>query len=244
MTDMVVHLGAAHRLVARTRYDRGEEVGHLPSLGGGLDPNLEALVALRPDLVLVTPTEDLRPVVERLEALGIPLYAGSTVTLGDLVRLTTNLGQLLGPETAAAAGVFLDALDHGLSQLSQGVAGRTRPSVFYLVWNDPPMTAGPGSYLDDLITASGGINLFGDARSAWPQVNLEEILHRNPDWVILPGAGPDDPHPLEWIRNAPGWRELAAVREGRVAVVEAELFNRPGARVLEAARTLGEHLHP
>jgi iron complex transport system substrate-binding protein len=244
MTDIVVLLGATDRLVARTRYDQGEEVAHLPSLGGGLDPNLESLVALRPDLVLVTPTEDLRPIVERLEALGIPLYAGSTVTLEDLVRLTTNLGRLLGPDAAHAAGIFLDSLDHGLAELSRGFSGRARPSVFYLVWSDPPMTVGPGSYLDDLITVSGGRNVFGDARSPWPQVNLEEILHRNPDWVILPGAGPGDPAPLESIRNAPGWRELAAVREGRVAVVEAELFNRPGARVLEAARTLGEHLHP
>jgi len=244
MTDMVVLLGATHRLVARTRYDRGTEVAHLPSLGGGLDPNLEALVALRPDLVLVTPTEDLRPTVQRLEALGIPVYAGSTVTLEDLVRLTGNLGQILGPEAADAAGAFLDSLHHGLEALSRGFVDRPSPTVFYLVWNDPPMTVGPGSYLDDLISAAGGTNLFGDAPGPWPQVNLEEILHRNPDWVILPGASPDDPSPREWIGSAPGWRELEAVRGGRVAVVEANLFNRPGARFLEAARTLGGHLHP
>lgn len=244
MTEMVVALGGAERIVGRTRYDRHPEVLHALALGGGLDPNLETLLQLSPDLVLATPTEDLRPTVERLEALGIPVHRGRTVSLDDHRRLTLDLGTLLGGDAPRAARAFVDSLDLGLAALEASHAGRPAPTVFYLVWNDPPMTVGPGSYLHDLIQAAGGDNVFGDASAAWPQVGLEEILHRDPDWVVIPGAEGGDPARLEWIRAAPGWRELRAVRDGRVAVVEADLFNRPGPRVLEAARTLAGHLHP
>lgn len=244
MTEMVVALGGAHRIVGRTRYDRDPAVLQATALGGGLDPNLEALLDLRPDLVLATPTEDIRPTVERLDALGIPVYRGRTVTLEDLRHLTLDLGTLLGGDAPRAAGSFLDSLDQGLAALEAGQRGEPPPSVFYLVWNDPPMTVGPGSYLDDLIQAAGGINIFHDASAPFPQVNLEEILHRDPDWVVLPGASGDDGAPLEWIRTTPGWRELRAVRDGNLAVVEADLFNRPGSRVLQAARVLAGHIHP
>ncbi len=244
MTEMVVALGGGRRIVGRTRYDRDPEVADAPALGGGLDPNLEALLELRPDLVLATPTEDLRGTVERLEALGIPVYRGRTVTLDDLRAVTMELGTLLGGEARQAAQAFVDSLDLGLAALEAAHGGEATPSLFYLVWNDPPMTVGPGSYLHELIQAAGGENLFWDASAPWPQVNLEEILHRDPDWVVLPGASEEDTAPLEWIRTTPGWRELRAVREGNLIVVEAELFNRPGARVLQAARTLAGRIHP
>jgi len=244
MTEMVVELGGAHRIVGRTRYDRQPEIADAPALGGGLDPNLEALLDLRPDLVLATPTEDLRATVERLEALGIPVYRGRTVSLDDLRAVTLEMGTLLGGDAPQAARAFVDSLDLGLATLEAAHGEEPTPALFYLVWNDPPMTVGPGSYLHDLIQAAGGENLFGDASTPWPQVNLEEVLHRDPDWVVLPAASAEDTAPLEWIRTAPGWRELRAVREGNLIVVEAELFNRPGVRVLHAARTLAGHIHP
>lgn len=243
-TEMIVALGAADRLMARTRYDQAPELAHLPSLGGGLDPNLEAVVALRPDLVVVTPDDDLRPTVGRLEALGIPVYSGRSGTIADLQRLAENLGALLGGDSRVRAAAFLDSLQVGFETLERRAEALPHPSVLYLVWHDPPMTAGPGSYLDDLVRAAGGRSTFGDQPTAWPTVSVEEILRRDPDWVVLAEGNPAAGQRLRWIRSAPGWRELRAVREGRVAVVEADLFNRPGPRVLEAARTLAGILHP
>lgn len=244
MTELVVELGGADRIVGRTRYDLHPDIQEAPALGGGLDPNLETLLDLSPDLVLATPTEDLRPTVERLEALGVPVYLGRTVTLSDLRRVALDLGTLLGGESRRGAVAFVDSLDVGLDALRTRNEGRNPPTVFYLVWNDPPMTVGPGSYLHDLLLAAGGDNVFGDAPNPWPQVNLEEILHRDPDWIVLPGASGEDTAPLDWIRSAPGWRELRAVQEGQVIVVEANLFNRPGPHVLQAARTLARGIHP
>lgn len=243
-TDLLVALGAADRLVGRTRYDRAPELDGVASLGGGLDPNLEALVALRPDLVIVSPFEAARAALSRLEGMGIPLYAARTGTLEDVRTLAGNLGHLLGPPMADRARVLLDSLEAGLEALARERADGPRPTVFYLVWDNPPMTVGPGSYLDDLIRAAGGRNVFDDAPSPWPQVSLEEIVRRQPDWVILSGREAGGEERLRWIREAPGWRELRAVQEGRVQVVEGDLFNRPGPRLLEAARTLAASIHP
>jgi iron complex transport system substrate-binding protein len=243
-TEMIVALGAADRLVARTRYDQAPELAHLPSLGGGLDPNLEAVMALRPDLVVVTPDSDLRATVRRLEALGIPVFSGRSGTVEDLRRLAENLGAVLGGESMARADAFLDSLRVGLAALERRADTLPRPSVLYLVWHDPPMAAGPGSYLDDLVRAAGGRSTFDDQPTAWPTVSVEEILRRDPDWVVLAEGDAAAGERLRWIQAAPGWRDLRAVREGRVAVVEADLFNRPGPRILEAARTLAGILHP
>lgn len=242
-TELILALGAGDRLVARTRYDEQPELAALPSLGGGLDPNLEAVTALRPDLVVVTPDGDLRPTVGRLEALGVPVFSASSGTVEAFRELALTMGALLGGEAAVRASALVDSLDAGLEGLRASAVG-PRPSVLYLVWHDPPMTTGPGGYLDDLIRAAGGRSTFDDQPIAWPTVSVEEIVRRNPDWVILAEGDPDSGERLRWIRGAPGWRELAAVREGRVAVVESALFNRPGPRMLEAARTLAGILRP
>ncbi len=243
-TELILALGAGDRLVARTRYDEQRELAPLPSLGGGLDPNLEAVTALRPDLVVVTPDGDLRPTVGRLEALGVPVFSASSGTVDAFRELALTMGAVLGGEATARASALVDSLDAGLEQLRRRTADGPRPSVLYLVWHDPPMTTGPGGYLDDLIRAAGGRSTFDDQPVAWPTVSVEEIVRRNPDWVILAERDPDSGERLRWIREAPGWRELAAVREGRVAVVESALFNRPGPRMLEAARTLAAILRP
>jgi len=105
------------------------------------------------------------------------------------------------------------------------------------------MTAGPGTFLDELIGIAGGQNAFADAPSQWPTVSLEAVLRRQPAIVIVP-RGERGAERITRLRSTPGWRDLRAVRTGRVIEVDAELFNRPGPRVGTAAKTLARLLHP
>ncbi|HSJ24128.1 MAG TPA: ABC transporter substrate-binding protein, partial [Longimicrobiales bacterium] len=124
----------------------------------------------------------------------------------------------------------------------QAVAGRAEPGVLYLLSVEPPMAAGPGSFVDDLITLAGGHNIFADAAQAWPTVSLEEIVRRQPDIIIRPGMRALE-DPLAGIAGRPGWRDLAAVRGGRIHGVDPDLFNRAGITVAQTARELARYFH-
>ncbi len=235
MTEMVMTLGAGDALVARTRYDRDPSLAHLPSLGGTVRPNLEAITDLRPDLVIAWSDEDHSPLSRRLRAMGIPVYHASVQRIDDIRSHALRLGRLLDRDDAAAH--FLETLEARLAALREDPHPGTPPSVLYIVWHDPPQTAGPGTFLDEIIEVAGGSNIFRDARSSWPQISMEEILRRNPDVVVTATRHDGEVDQGRWLR-APGWQELPAVRSGQTLAVNADLFNRPGPGVAKAAEIL------
>ncbi|MCY3545238.1 MAG: helical backbone metal receptor [Gemmatimonadetes bacterium] len=226
-------------LVARTRFDRAPVLAHLPSLGGTIQPNLEALAGLEPDLVITWADESQRAVGERVDALGIPVYRAEVQTIADVRGHLRRLGTLLGRAERAAA--LVDSLDLALESVAAAVQGREPVDVYYSVWHDPPQTTGPGTFIDEVIEHAGGRNIFADAGRSWPRVSIEAILRRDPDVLVIARHAPDAPG-APWL-EAPGWRELRAVRTGRYLMVDGDLFNRPGPRVADAARKLARFLH-
>jgi iron complex transport system substrate-binding protein len=114
--------------------------------------------------------------------------------------------------------------------------------VFYVVYNDPPMTAGSATFLGQLISLAGGRSIFADLHQSWPTVALEEIVRRQPDVLIVP-VGEFRTNTLDRFRRMPGWRDLRAVREGRIVTVPADLSSRPGPAIGEAARVLRDAIH-
>ncbi len=241
ITDLILALGESDRLVARTRYDTDPRLAALPAVGGGLDPNIEAIIALRPDLVVVWPGAD-QPLIGQLDAAGIAVYGAGSQSLEDQERHTRQIGRLLGVE--ARADSLLAHLDSSFAALATALAGVPVISALYVAWHDPPMTTGPGTFVDSIMSVAGGRNIFDDATSDWPQVNMEEIVSRDPDVLILPVPVTGDSGAIAWVHQTPGWRDLRAVRTGRVLLVDSELFSRPGPRIIDAANQLAELLHP
>lgn len=240
-TETVIALGAAGRVVGRTRYDVAPEVAAAPSVGGGLDPSVEAIVALRPDLVLAWEHDKRGAVREKLAALGVPVFSLRTEDTTDVFRNVANVGRLLGRDSAAAR---LAATVRGqLDAVRRSVAGLPPVDVLYVVYNDPPMTAGPNTFIAQLVGVAGGRTIFPDARQLWPTVAMEEIVRRDPDLLIVP-QGEFRSNALAVMRQRAGWRELRAVRAGRVAAVDANLTSRPGPHIGEAARALRAAIHP
>ena len=239
VTDVIMALGAHDRLIARTVHDRDSVLLHLPSTGDALEPSAEWVAALAPDLVIGWTSDRSAALMSALEELNVAVYAAGIETLADLERTTRNIGLLLDLENEADS--LLRGIRQGLAEIRRQVSGRPRPSVFYVVWHDPPMTAGPSTFVNTVIEVAGGRNIFGDVSARWPTVSLEEVIRRDPDVIVVPREGESDD--TGWLHESPGWRDLSAVREERVVTVDAFLFNRPGPRVVEAARQLADGLH-
>jgi len=241
ITDLILALGESDRLVARTRYDTDPRLAALPAVGGGLDPNIEAIIGLRPDLVIVWPSAD-QPLIGHLEATGIAVYGAGSQSLEDQERHTRQIGRLLG--IAGRVDSLLAYIDSSFAALAMALADVPVVSALYVAWHDPPMTTGPGTFVDSIMTVAGGRNVFDDATADWPQVNMEEIVTRDPDVLILPVPDAGDSATIAWVHLTPGWRDLRAVKTGKLLLVDSELFSRPGPRIIDAATQLAELLHP
>ncbi len=236
-TETLFALGAGAAVVGRTRYDVEPHLAHLPSVGGGLDPSLEAVVSLRPDLVVAFETASESRIRPRIEALGIPVFAIQTEDTADIFRNIASLATLVGRDSAGAA--LLASIRAELAAVRATVPAGPRPRVVYVASIDPPIVAGPGTYLGELIELAGGelVDVGGARGAYWPQISLETLVREPPDIVVLP-VGSDPTSSVARLRAEPGWRELRAVREGRVAVVPTDLMSRPGPGIVEIAGLL------
>jgi iron complex transport system substrate-binding protein len=159
----------------------------------------------------------------------------------DVFRGITRLGRLTGHDSAA--GAVDTRLRAELDTIRQSVASQPAPSVFYVVYDDPPMTTGPSTFIGQLISLAGGRSVFADATQLWPTVAMEEIVRRDPDLLIVP-VGEFKSTSVERFRKMAGWRDLRAVREGHVVTVPADLLSRPGPSIVDAARVLRAAFHP
>lgn len=238
VTDLLIALHEQDRLIARTDFDTDPRIAHLPSLGGGLTPSIEWLAAQKPDLVISWPDRGARSLVTQLGRVDVPVYSARTESIADTYRVLGHLGSLLG--IPARTDSLRQALRNGLDAVRAGTRGKPLITVVYVVGLDPPMVAAAGTFIDELISVAGGRNIFPDLR-LWPQVNLEDVLQRDPDVVILADTGTEDPITL--LRNLPGWRELRAVREQRVYRVSPDFFNRSGPAMPQAAAELAGFFH-
>ena len=240
-TETLLALGAREQLVGRTDYDLDPAVAEVASVGGGLDPSLEALVALRPELVVGWHSAGPSPVRDRMRALGIPFLAVRTTDTADVFRAIGVLGRAAGREREADS--VAAAVRGELEAVRASVEGRARPEVFFVVSDDPPMTAGPWTFSIQLLEVAGGRTAFPDVTGQPQYVSLEEVVRRQPEVVLVP-LWVDAAERLRALSRRPGWRELDAWRTGRVLALPADSVHRMGPGIGGTARILRDALHP
>jgi ABC-type Fe3+-hydroxamate transport system substrate-binding protein len=229
LTELLFSIGAGDRLVGRTRWcsDPPAALG-VPSVGDGLDPNIELIVAQRPDLVVFYHSAANAAAINQLRALGIATASVRLDRLEDLEPAAILLGSLLGDSSQARPLV---------AQLESDLAERTTteavpPRVLILAWDAPPIVIGGGSFLSELVTLAGGENVFADLASPSATVSIEAITARRPDLVLLV----DDSEPSFAARSE--WQVVAAVRERRFVVVNGTQFSWPSFRSARAVQQL------
>ena len=234
LTESVCELGHCGRLVGVDRYSNyPASLQKLPQVGGGLDPNIEAIVALKPDVVLMAKSSRGG---ERLEALGLKVLALEPKTHADVQRVLLKLGQLL--EVPDAQRVWR-AMDAGVSAAAQSLPARLRGTRVYFEVNQGPYAASEASFIGETLTRLGVTNIVPAKLGPFPKLNPEYIVRANPDLIMV---GQDS---AEGLAQRPGWSSIRAVREHRVCVFPAEQANvlvRPGPRMAEAARLMARCL--
>lgn len=236
-TELLFAIGVGARVVGRTHWDQWpDSARRVPDLGDGIRPNVEAVLAARPDLVLLYASNDDRPAAARLRQAGIAVASFKVDRLDDFRRVTRALGRLVGDSTRAAAVV--DSVDATLARVEAATRPLAHPTVFIHAWDKPVITIGGGSFMSELVAIAGGRNVYADLRQPSPTVTMEDVVRRDPD-VVLAG-----PIAAAEIRRSDAWRALRAVREGHIAVYDTNLVSRPSVTLGAAAVSLARVLHP
>ena len=236
-TELLFAIGAGNRLVGRTTYDMWPAAARaVPDLGPGLRPNVEAVLAVHPDLVVLYASDDNRDAARRLRAAGVPTAAFRVDRIADFERVTRALGTLTGDSAAAQATV--DSVRATIARVRTATASLPKPTVFWPLYDQPLLATGSGSYLNELIEVAGGRNIYGFMKEPSPRVTFEDLVRRDPDIVLT------SPESRPRYLADPRWNALRAVRDGHLLVVDTTLVLRPGPRLGEAARSMALLLHP
>ena len=232
LTESLCELGQCHKLVAVDRYSNWPaQIAALPRVGGGLDPNIEAIVALRPDVVLMATSSRA---AARLEALGIAVVALEPKTHADMQRVLGKVGQLLGVQDAQRVWRATDA---GVQAAAQSLPPAARGARVYFEVNPGPYGAGPGSFIGETLARLGARNILPATLGPFPKLNPEFVVRANPDLIMMGNRS------MQAAASYPGWNTLQAVRLQRLCVYgpeESDAVVRPGPRMAEAARLMAQ----
>ncbi len=241
LTETLFALGLGDRVVGVTDYcDYPSAARSLPKVGGIINPSIETIVSLKPDLVLITREGNRRETLEALERLKISVFALNVERLGDVFRMIRDLAAVAGvPARGQELARRLEAQSAAIEQAVQDYPPRR---VLLLVWLQPIVSVGRGSYLDDLLRRAGGESVSESSAQPWPHLSIEEIVRRNPDYLLVPRSPWFAPTREELLR-LPGWRELRAVQQDRLIYLPSAV-ERPGPRMIEIEELIARALHP
>jgi iron complex transport system substrate-binding protein len=238
-TEILFAIGAGSMVVGVDRYsDFPEQTRTLEKVGADIDPSLERIVALKPDLVFIATSANAQATGEALERLGVPLFVSRVETLEDVYRDIGAIGDAVDRRKEAFRTVA--SLRARIQAVSTRVAGEPPAKTAVVVWTDPLVLAGGKSHVADLLSASGGINIAQDSPQPFPSYSLERLVERAPEVLVL-GTHADVKPPrgaLEKLTSVP------AVRNHRMVDLDGDLLFRPGPRLGEGAEALGRALHP
>ena len=241
ITETLYALGLGGEIVGDTDYcDYPPEAARKPHVGAVLNPSLEKIVALKPDLVIGSAEANRRETAAQVSKLGIPLYGLSDRTMMDVLKSIRDLGQLLAcPDRAAALAT---ALDERIATVEKRVSAAPKPRVLFVTWYEPLITVGRDNFIADVIRRAGGVPITDDLSGEWPRLGLEAVLARHPDVILVPQSQSFSPT-LDKFRALPGWRSLAAVKAGRVYWVPDTIIH-PSPRLVDALEAVARVLHP
>jgi cobalamin transport system substrate-binding protein len=241
LTEILFSLGLEHRIVGVTDYCNYPPEALNKTRVGGLNANIESILALHPDLVVGVSGLYQQENLARLERFRIPYVVVNPSSIDKIFETILFLGKIARVEETASARVR--QLRQRLDSIRQTLRSAPSPRLLYVVDEDPLISVGKGSYLNDLIRDAGAINITEGLDKAYPLVSMEYVIQKDPQVIILAMDADrilSDRQKRNWSR----WTTLSAVRDGRIYKVNRDLLNRPGPRMLDGLEELARLLHP
>jgi iron complex transport system substrate-binding protein len=242
VTETLYALGLQDRLVADTDFcDYPPEAKKLPKVGGPYTPNLEVILSLKPDLVLTANSANRKETTDALDLLHVPSYATDARTIDEVLASIARLGKVLG---AAEQGHALEvSLRARLDELHRKMGTAAPVRVLFVVWQEPLISVGQETFLADALRWAGAESVVR-TKEGWPHVSLEEAVRQQPEYLVFASAKPEEiTATLASMRNLPGWRDMKALQENKVAIV-SDAINKPSPRLVDAIEELARDLHP
>ncbi len=244
LTENIFAVGAGDRLVGVTTFcNYPEEAKSIAKIGDTMNPNMESIVALKPDIVFVSTASQIEAFMKTLEANGIAVYVSNPGSLEGVMTGIRRLGDLFG--TASLANALAESLNERVAKVRSFSTYDPRypmdlvyqNKVFVQISKEPLFTIGKSSFLQDVIVSAGGQSVTANLETDYPKVSKETALTLNPEVVILSDSE-DNKEPNEVFKNSP------AVKNGRVYRINADLISRPGPRLVDALEQIAKDLHP
>lgn len=242
LTEIIFDLGRGSLLVGVTRFSNFPvEAAALPKVGSYIQPDLEKIVSLEPDLCLAIKEGNPQHLVEKLAGLGIPVYVVDPHNLEEIMLTVRDIGMILGADGTAAT--MVDKARARIGEITARVNAQPgTPSVFFQIDTAPIISAGSNTFIGELIVLAGGINLAAGG-NAYPRYSWEDLLRLQPEVVVMTSMA-GGLSPGELIAMWRNWPQVPAVRNNRVHVVRADLFNRATLRLVEGLAELADLIHP
>jgi iron complex transport system substrate-binding protein len=235
-TELLFEVGAGDHVVGAVKYsDYPEAAKNIPRVGGYSALNIEAIVALEPDLLIAWPEGNRNRELERLKALGLPILVSDPREFKDIANALAVYGKITGKDNQAA--MALAEFNKKLTYLRNTYSTQEKVSVFYQVWNAPLMTQNGNTFISRAIELCGGNNIFSDLPMTNPQVSIESILVQDPQVIVASGMGQARP---EWLDDWRQYKTLQAVQKNHLFHILPELFQRPTSRFLIGTQQLCE----
>jgi len=242
LTETVYALGLQDRLVGDTDYcDYPADAQNKTKVGGGINPSLEQIAALHPDIVLVTKSFNRLETVHALDGLGISTYATDPHTVEEIIASSKKLSGVLGvPEAGASVA---GEMQRRLAELQQRIGALAAKRVLFVVWTQPLISVGKDTYIADALRHAGAVSIV-ESEQSWPQISLEEVARLQPDFLVFAASHSGSASPsVEVLATLPGWSIVEAVSNRRIAVI-GEAVIRPAPRIVSGIEDLARQLHP
>lgn len=242
-TEMLFAIGIGERVVGVTSYcDYPPAAKKLPKVGGFVNPSLENIISLKPDLVVAMRGNPLN-LLKRLEELGYPVFALNPGKIADVLNDMERLGKITGSKEADKVVKSLKERLERMRNIVGKIPYNKRPTVMIELWDNPLIVFGKNSIGGEVIELAGGRNIIEESRTPYPKISLEVLLKRQPDVIILAHMTKVK-NPLEEVKERENWNKLKAVNEGRVYSIDADIIDRPGPRLVQAVEILHRLLYP
>jgi len=241
-TELVFAAGAGEQVVAVVDYsDYPPAANDLPRVGSHTRIDLEALVALKPDVVITWVSGNPVEQLAMLDSLGIPQFAIEPRTFDGVSGVLEKLAMLAGTEAEGKAEA--ERFRQGIARLAGQYQHREPVRVFYQVWDEPLMGAGPNSFIGEILELSGGKNILTDVEDPYPYVSHETVIDRNPEIVFAPTTHSQEVVP-EKIARQPGWEGITASKSNRIFLLDGDKVSRRGPRMIDALETMVALMYP
>jgi iron complex transport system substrate-binding protein len=238
VTEVLFAAGAGGRIVGTVEYsDYPDAAKAIRRVGGYSRVDLEAVAALQPDLIIGWRSGNVSAHLDKLKALGLPIYVTQANHIEDIARSIEHFGRLAGSETVADAAA--KAFRARLTQLRTRYGGRPPVRVFYQVWKSPLTTVNGEQIISDAIRLCGGVNVFADLVGLAPNVSAEAVLTANPEAIVASGMGEERP---DWLDDWRRWTRIDAVARGNLFFIPPSIIQRHTPRLLDGTERLCGHL--